>query len=235
MLRAGWGSWRACLLWGLATLAVSQSFALVMPQGMAHPIPGATIDNPVLAFEFARSPAHLEAVFGFAGDPQRDARIAGMMRGNVLDYLFMAVYGSFVLAFFGASATTLGQPRWWYVGWLGPFAAGADAVENAVLLSINADMTASEAELAWLPLPVWAKFCALALACGLAAMALVRQRAWLAALLCLPAPLAIGFGIASPLRWGQPAVGAIAVGWAAMLAWAAWHTWRARGARSAIA
>lgn len=234
MLRAGWGSWRACLMWGLATLAVAQSFALVMPQSMAHPIPGASIDNPVLAFEFARTQAHLDAVFGLAGDPQRDARIAGMMRGNILDYLFMVVYGSFVLAFFGATATTLGRARWWYAGWLGPLAAAADAVENALLLSINADMTASEVELTWLPWPVWAKFCGLALACGLAAIALARQRAWFAALLCLPAPLMIGFGIASPLRWGQPGVSAIAVGWVAMLGWAAWLAWRAGGAPRTI-
>ena len=127
MLRAGWSSWRACLLWGIATLAVSQSFAFFMPSALAHPVPSASITNPVLAFEFARTPAHLDAVFGFPGDPLRAGRIAGMMRGNVLDYLFMVVYGSFVLAFFGASARETEERRWWIVGWLGPLAAISDA------------------------------------------------------------------------------------------------------------
>ena len=94
------------MLWGIATLAVSQSFALVMPATLAHPIPGASISNPVLAFEFSRTPAHLDAVFGLSGDPLRKARIAEMVRGNLLDYLFMLIYGSFVLAFFGAMAGT---------------------------------------------------------------------------------------------------------------------------------
>jgi hypothetical protein len=87
-------------------------------------------------------------------------------------------------------------------------------------------MVSPENELAWLPIPVWIKFGALAVASGLAAIALSRQRAWLLALLCLPAPFAIGFGIAAPFRWGQHAVSAIALGWVAMLGYAAWRTWR---------
>lgn len=81
------GSWRACLRWGIAMGIVSQCFALFMPAALAHPIPGASIANPVLAFEFARSPAHLDSVSGFVGDPLRPGRIARMMRGNILDYL----------------------------------------------------------------------------------------------------------------------------------------------------
>ncbi len=231
MWRAGWGSWRACLLWGIATIIVSQGFALFMPATLAHPIPGSQIANPVLAFEFARTPAHLEAVFGRVGDPLRDARISGMMRGNLLDYLFMIVYGSFVLAFFGASAGSTGNSRWWLASWLGPLAAASDAIENALLLSINADMVAANPKLAFLAYPVWIKFIALALACGLAAWALLRQRGWLPALLCVPAPLAIWFGLAAPYRWGESAVSTIALGWLAMLAWAVWRSWRFRRRR----
>ena len=227
MLRAGWGSWRACLLWGIATAIVSQSFALFMPAALAHPIPGASISNPVLAFEFARTPAHLDAIFGAVGEPGRDARIAGMMRGNVLDYLFMVVYGSFVLAFFGASARATGEQRWWLAGWLGPLAAIADAIENALLLSINADMADPRPELVWLPYPVWTKFIALSLACGFAAWALVRQRAWLPAILVAPPAVAVWFGVTAPFARGQMAVSTIFVAWLTMLAYAAWRTWRA--------
>ncbi len=221
-----WGSWRACLLWGIATAIVSQSFSLFMPVALAHPIPGASITNPVLAFEFARTPAHLDAIFGAVGEPGRDARIAGMMRGNVLDYLFMLVYGSFVLAFFGASARATGEPRWWLPGWLGPLAAVADAIENALLLSINADMANPQPELAWLPYPVWTKFIALSLACGFAAWALVRQRSWLPAIFVAPPAVAVWFGVTAPFARGQMAVSTIFIAWVTMLAYAAWRTWR---------
>ncbi|MGX7952375.1 hypothetical protein ACWPM1_07375 [Tsuneonella sp. HG249] len=229
---AGWGSWRACLLWGLATLAVSQSFGLFMPSALAHPIRGASVENPVLAFEFARNSAHLDAVFGVPGDPLRDSRIAGMMQGNVLDYVFMVVYGSFVLAFFGATAWATGNDRWWLAGWLGPFAAVSDAIENVLLLSINYDMATPAPELTILPLPVWSKFIALAVACGCAALALARQRAWLPVLLCLPPAIVIWFGLAAPMRWGESAVGTIAVAWVTMLLWAAWRTCRPTAAHS---
>jgi hypothetical protein len=197
-----------------------------MPAVLAHPIPGASISNPVLAFEFARTPAHLDAVFGLPGDPQRAGRIAGMIQGNVLDYLFMVVYGSFVLAFFGASAQATGDMRWWRAGWLGPLAAVSDAVENALLLSINADMATPEPELAFLPFFVWTKFIALAIACGFAGWAMVRQRAWLPAVLVLPPAVAIWVGAASPYRYGEAAIFTIFVAWLVMLAFAGWRTWR---------
>lgn len=226
MLRAGWSSWRICFLSGIATLIVSQSFSLFMPATLAHPVPGSSIANPVLAFEFARTPEHLDAIFGLPGDPLRPERIAGMMQGNVFDYLFMLVYGSFVLAFFGATARTTGNRRWWLAGWLGPLAAVSDAIENALLLSINADMATPERELALLAYPVWIKFTALAIACAFAAWAMIRQRGWLPAVLCLPPVFAIWFGLAAPYRWGEQAVGTIAIAWLAMLVWAAWRTWR---------
>jgi hypothetical protein len=138
----------------------------------------------------------------------------------------MVVYGSFVLAFFGASAAATANPRWWIAGWLGPLAAVSDAVETALLLSVNANMSAPQAELAVLPYPVWLKFGSLAVACGLAAWALAKQGAWLPALLCAPPAVAIWFGMAAPLHWGERAVGTIAIAWVAMLGWAAWWTWR---------
>lgn len=232
MLRAGWGSWRACLLWGIATLLVSQCFGFFMPETLASPIHDASISNPVLAFEFARTPAHLDAVFGLPGDPLREGRIAGMMQGNVFDYLFMVVYGSFVLAFFGATARATGRARWWLAGWLGPLAAASDAIENALLLSINSDMASPAEELALLPFPVWIKFTALALACGLAAWALFRQRGWLPAILCVPPAIVIWFGLAAPMDYGQLSVSTIAPAWVAMFGWAGWRTWRVEPIRS---
>ena len=149
-----------------------------------------------------------------------------MFRGNLFDYLFMVVYGSFVLAFFGASAKVTGDPRWWRAGWLGPLAALSDAIENALLLSINSDMTTPEPELAFLSFFVWLKFIALAVACGFAAWAMVRQRAWLPAILVFPPAMAIWIGAAAPYRYGETAIFTIFVAWVMMLAFAGWRAGR---------
>lgn len=232
MISLRWHSWRACLFWGVATLLVSQSFALFFPEALAAGIPGAAVDRPVLAFEFARTTAHLDFIFGHPGDPLRESRITGMIEGNILDYLFMVIYASFVLAFFGATAHETGERRWWFAGWLGPLAALADAIENALLLSITADMASPKTELVFLPYPVWIKFTLLAVACGLAGWAFLRQRAVMLALLCLIAPAMIVPALLSPWTWGQTAVSTIALAWIAMLAWSAWRSFRPPVAQS---
>lgn len=226
MIRVGWNSWRACLCWGLATLAVSQSLALLMPAALAHSIPGASIDNPVLAFEFARSPADLDAIFGIVGDPQRAARIASMNAGNVLDYLFMVVYSSFLFAFFSATARETGDRRWTRAALLGPVAGLADAIENGLLLSIGANIDSPSPELWLLPFPVWTKFILLATVSGAAAVAFVHMRVWPLAIACVPATVGIWWGVAEPMRYGQASIGTIAICWVAMLGWAIWRTAR---------
>ncbi|GGD94124.1 hypothetical protein GCM10011515_12390 [Tsuneonella deserti] len=217
----------------MATLIVSQCLSLILPQGLAHPIPGAPISSPVLAFEFARTPADLEGIFGGPGDPSRGLRITSMDRGNLFDYVFMIAYGSFVLAFFASTARSTGTTGWWLAGALGPLAALADAVENALLLSMTRKLASPESELGFLPYPVWTKFGLLALASGFAAAALMRQRAWLLGLFCVSPLLAVPVGLTAPFHWGEAAVGTIAVAWIAMLLWSAWQVWSSRAASAA--
>ncbi len=226
MLRAGWSSWRACLGWGIATLAISFAFGRVFPDALAHPLADSSITSLILAFEFARNADDLRAVFGTPGDPSHAARLTGIRAGNLLDYAFMLTYGSFLLAFFRASAGDLGERRWLWAGWLGPAAALSDAVENVILLSLNSDLAEPGTRLALLPWPVWIKFGLLGFLSGAASLALWRQRAWLLALPCMAAPLLAIPAIVEPHRWGQLAAAAVGWSWISVLSWAIWRAWR---------
>ncbi|WBX83350.1 hypothetical protein [Sphingosinicella microcystinivorans] len=203
------------LLFGLVILmfAVMQA---VFPRTLAAPLPDARVQSPVLLFEFARTPEHLDHVFGAPGDPERPARIAAMDRGNRLDFLFMPLYGFFVFSVFAGIARERKRRVWLAVGALGLVAAASDAVENVLLLEITADLPSPGDALACLPWPVWIKFGLLALTCGAAAVALFRSGRRVLGALCLPAPLAILPGIAMPLQFGSLAVAMIGLGWLAM-------------------
>lgn len=52
-----------------------------MPNSMAQPISDTPISNPVMAFEFSRTPAHLTAVFGELADPLRTERAKFLLLG----------------------------------------------------------------------------------------------------------------------------------------------------------
>jgi hypothetical protein len=176
--RAVWEGWRASLGWGVATLIVALAFGLFVPDTLVYPLGDSRVTAPVLAFEFARDANDLVAVFGAVGDPSHPARLAGFRAGNLLDYLFLLTYGSFLLTFFRASAADMESPRWRTVGWLAPIAAASDGVENAILLSLNADLSDPLPRLAVPPWPVWIKFGLLSALSGAAGAALWRQRAW---------------------------------------------------------
>ncbi|MBD60177.1 MAG: hypothetical protein CL808_08680 [Citromicrobium sp.] len=224
--RRAWGSWPAALTWGLATLVLSLAMGRVFPQELASPPAQWALASPVLAFEFATEPSHLVAIFGTVADPLSSARVAAMDAGNRLDYLFMLFYGSLILAFFGAGGATTGDRRWWLAGWLGPLAAASDAVENALLLSITADMSDPSGELALLPVFVWTKFGLLALSSGLAGWLFIRMRAWPLALLCLPGAVLIVPAILARWTYGELLVPGTALTWLVMLLWAGWRTAR---------
>ncbi len=226
LIRRAWGSWPAALVWGIATLALSRVFPSVFPQELASQPVDWSVSSPVLAFEFATHPSHLAAIFGVPTDPQYAGRIAGMDAGNRLDYLFMLFYGSTILSFFGAGAAATGNRRWWLAGWLGVLAALSDAIENALLLSITADMADASGKLAILPFFVWTKFVLLALSGGLAGWLLLRLRAWPLALLCLPGLVLIVPAILFPWRYGELVIPGTALAWVAMLLWSGWRVVR---------
>lgn len=199
-------------------VAVLAAMQALFPSTLASPIPDANIRSPVMAFEMARSPSDLDHIFGTVSDPDRARRVTAMDQGNRLDYLFMPAYSLFVLSFLLAAGRELGgeQRGWHFFGALALVAAAADAIENALLLSITSDFDRAPGLLTWLPYPVWIKFGLLAVACGAAAVLLWRLKRPLLALFCIPAPLLLVPGILVPMTLGSLATGLTGVGLIAM-------------------
>lgn len=209
------GERRATLGLFAAALILFLIMGRYFPAELAIPLSGSEI-RPVLLFEFATQPQHLIHVFGTPDDPQRAMRIAGMNTGNLIDYLFMPVYGLFTLSFFTSLAARLGGSIWRLFGWMGVAAAVADGFENALLLSITGNMNSTADALRLLPYPVWTKFALLAVTCAGAAWGFIALRRWLLALLCLPAPLLFIPGWLDPFGIGPTATATIGLGWLAM-------------------
>lgn len=153
--------WRLCVAAGLAVIVIGLITMAQFPTDGAGYDPG--LGSPIYAFEMARSPADLIAVFGTIDDPARAERIAAMDAGNLWDYPFMLAYGLFIALFFGAAAKQSGRRIWWVFGLLGIVAAMSDAVENQILLGLTADLEAAR-NLDLLAYPVWIKFLSLMIA-----------------------------------------------------------------------
>ncbi|WFL77025.1 hypothetical protein P7228_13665 [Altererythrobacter arenosus] len=205
----------ATLLFFALTIAILLVMRDYFPAELAIPLEGSDI-RPVLLLEFASKPEHLINIFGEPGDPARADRIAGMNTGNALDYLLMPAYGLLTLSFFFGVARELADRRWRFFGWLAVIAAVSDAVENAIMFSMVADMSNAMPEMALLPYPVWLKFGLLALTCGAAVAAFAKLKRWILALLCVPAPLLLVPGMLDPFGLAPMATSMIGLGWAAM-------------------
>lgn len=176
--------------------------------------------DAVLRFEFAKTQADLEAIFGPAGSDCRAKVVAAMDAINTLDVaLFIPAYTAFVA--FGALFLTGGAPRPAAVAAIAAavIALGADYVETFALLSYTPELGPTPAMLAQSSTAAWIKFAALGLnALALAALcftATPRRRWILGALLCLPAIGVTAMFI--DLSWTSAQTLGFLAGWTALL------------------
>lgn len=227
------GLWVACAAAGLIILVMSSLIMSHFPSDAASDVSG--YGSPVIAFEFARVPADLWAVFGVDGDPERARRIAMMDHGNRSDFLFMSIYTIFG-ALFGMAA----RRRYVMLGsviFVAAVIAGlADMVETRTLLAITAQMTQGVTApdgLATLWMPVTLKFIMLAVSIVGAGLFIMSRDGmiWtalgaltvLSALLSLPALL-------STVNLGYLLTMSVGLGWSLMLAYALMRSFRAQRA-----
>lgn len=209
------GEHRVTLALFIIVIVLFSIMGQFFPQVLAIALPGSGI-RPVLLLEFASQPRHLIHIFGELGDPERAARIAGMNIGNMIDYLLMPAYGLMTFSFFRGIATEQRKPVWMLFAWLGIVAALADAIENALMFSMVADMANPLDEMAVLAYPVWTKFGLLAATCGGAAWAFAGMHRWILVLLCLPAVVLLIPGMLDPFGLGPTSTQMIGLGWLAM-------------------
>jgi hypothetical protein len=172
---------------------------------------------PIIAFELARSPADLEALFG-TQEPCRSEVVERMDAVNVVDVLvYIPAYGVFMAFFFlgmrGRHATlaTLGFR-------IAVVAALGDYAENACLMNLTPQLDPASAWFTLLPWATGIKWLGLGAAAAIAAAIYVKAssaRLWnyLAALLCAAAFVSTVAAMAAPAMFG-PLVGlGVALSW----------------------
>lgn len=83
----------------IVLLRVSGALVLLLSVVMLAIFPVAPVErnvpgfvSPVIGFELASTPEHVLGILGRPDDPARPAAVAGMNRGNRIDFLFMIAY-----------------------------------------------------------------------------------------------------------------------------------------------
>ncbi len=187
---------------GLAVIVMSLLNMSVFPQQSPGQIDG--IGSPIIAFEFAETPAEINTLFGAAGTPEQATMVQAMDRGNRLDYLYMLLYSSFLFSFAVLAARHTGQ-RWLYAGAaLALLAFSGDALENMQLLGITANLASGDftAELARLHWFTWLKWGSLATYFLFMGMWLWRGNGRLAKLITITAVVTFLLGLVSFIQRG---------------------------------
>ncbi len=185
---------------------------------------------PIIAFELARSPADLEAIFG-TQEPCRSNVIARMDAINVMDVLvYIPVYGVFMAFFF------LGmRSRHATLGTLGfrvaIIAALGDFAENACLMNLTPQLDPASPWFTLLPWATGIKWLGLGVAAAIAAVLYVQANSTkpsgarvanlAAAAMCGAAFLSTVEAMALPARFGPIVSLGIGLSWLVYLITAA--------------
>jgi hypothetical protein len=215
--------WILCTLCGAGVLAFAVWFGGVIPaRTCSGPLPRGV--SALLAYQLARTPADVEAVFGAAGSPCRATMVTVMDRANTVDLTgFIVTYTAFLACFFLAlrriRADAIAR-----LGLAAVFAAALfDVLETATQLHITDRLPGSAAALMLLTIGSRGKFLALAVVCvcaGLATFVRGRPVGRAAGVLCMAGGLLVIGGLLSvPARAALTAGNAIA--WIVMLLYAA--------------
>jgi len=215
--------WVAAFVLGLGISALAGPVLGAFPTTAYDVAPG--FGSAVYAFEMAKTPADLVAVFGPEGDPERARRIEQMDRGNLWDFPFMVIYSLYMAVYFLAIRRESTRPVWLVFALVGLLAGCADAVENTILLNLTNDL-AQAPGLGWLGVPVWTKFLSIMVCISASGFYLISQKHLLWKLLGLSS---IGGGLTllaaflSPSDYGYLVAGGTTVGWVSMLLFAGYR------------
>ena len=123
---------------GLGALLMTAFLWLIGPRQMG-PLPPGFV-TPIMAFEFATDPAELGHLFSV------DGAAAAMDRVNRWDFLYMALYNGFLIAFALACARRTGNRYYNALAALPLLIWFADAMENVQLLAITRVLAADGIE-----------------------------------------------------------------------------------------
>jgi hypothetical protein len=164
-------AWRWCFLAGLATMIISTAFGWIA--GLAPCGPSSGLGS-IMAFELARNPAEIAALFG--NEPCRSVLTAAQVKGLLLDGLaFIPSYGGF-LGLAALALRTTG-PRWAGVALVAVLAAMLlDEIEGGLLYAILRDLPGTPGVIGALYWEARTKFLLLAAAAAIIAWLLGAGR-----------------------------------------------------------
>jgi hypothetical protein len=167
--------WLLAVLFGLGTFGLAVWFTRSVPTASCTgPLPPGV--TALGAYQMARTPMDVEAVFGPASDPCRASMVAALDRADTVDLFgFIPTYGAF-LAFFLLAMVRAGGGPAARVG-LVALAVGVafDVLETVTQLRLTRDLPGSGAALTALAVGSRGKFAALALAAMCAGLAMVAR------------------------------------------------------------
>jgi hypothetical protein len=214
--------WVLCVVFGAGVIAFVTWFGGVIPtRTCTGALPPGV--SALLAYQLARSPADIEAVFGLPNDPCRAQMITAMDRANRVDLVaFIATYTAFLACFFLA----LRQLGPWPVARVGLIAviatAAFDVLETATQLHITGALPGSSPSLTLLAIGSRGKFLGLAVVSACAGWGMIvrgKLPGRVAGSVCIAAAaLAVAGLLSVPARPALTAGGAIA--WILMLLYA---------------
>ena len=214
--------WALTVVFGLATLVLGGWFTrAVPPTGCAMP-PQRGV-TALLAFQMARTPADMEAVFGREGDPCRPGMVAALDRANTVDlYGFIWTYGAFLLCFLlaidrggGGAAARLGIVALVAV-------LGFDVLETATQLRLTGELPGTASALRALAIGSTGKYIALSVVTLCSGVAMVVRGGIcgrLAGIACIAGSGAAVVGLLQPSHRALLTTGA-AIAWVVILVYA---------------
>ncbi len=121
--------------------------------------------TPVVAFEFATEVEQVNQIFAGPNSPARADIVRTMTNSTRLDFLFLLLYGAFLVTFSITCASLTGRKIYYFVALLAVIAPLFDLLENLTMLSIIDQLDAGSflSELHRLQLYTWLKWGALTL------------------------------------------------------------------------
>lgn len=214
--------WVLCVLCGAGVIAFVVWFGGVIPtRTCTGALPQGV--SALLAYQLARSPADIEAVFGPPNDPCRTWMIAAMDRANRVDLIgFIATYTAFLACFFLALRQA-GPRAIARVGLIAVIASAAfDVLETTTQLYLTAALPGSGLSLTLLAIGSRGKFLGLAVVSTCAGWAMwVRGKVpgRITGSVCIAAAAMVVAGLLSVPAWPALSAGG-AIAWILMLLYA---------------
>jgi hypothetical protein len=148
---------------GLAVMMMSILLLFIFPS-KAPSLPEGFL-TPIIAFEFIQTKAEVMEIFGGENITMRNEMVRAMDLGNRLDYVYMCLYSVFLMIV-SVTCARLSKNKYYYAGAvLALVALAADALENAQLLGITANISTGnfDSQLRLLHLFTWIKWGGIAL------------------------------------------------------------------------